>query len=206
MSGVKNKIQKGEHSQTREQILIEPLLPSFAICKVENYSQVDPSAAFCFPQKTDEENSLVCLSDQVPSNTTESQDGWRAFRIKGQMDFSLIGILSGIAALLADKGIRIFVISTFNTDYILVRKEDFEKAAEVLQEAGYSIQETPVDRTLDYYEKNASSFSESTLHIDFTKTQQMFLNCLSPRAHILDFGCGAYHFRGKDRDHLRRDY
>lgn len=46
-------------------------------------------------------------------------------------------------------------------------------------------------RTLDYYNKNASFFSESTLHVDFTETQQAFLKCLPAHAHILDFGCGA---------------
>ena len=138
---VYGQIQKEERSRAKEQIVIEPLSDSFAVCKVEDYSQVDPSAAFCFPQKTDEENSLVCLSEQVPDNTTEIQDGWRAFRIKGQMDFSLIGILSGIATVLAGKAISIFALSTFNTDYILVQKEDFSKAIEVLQKAGYSIQD-----------------------------------------------------------------
>ena len=56
------------------------------------------------------------------------------------MDFSLIGILSGIATVLAGKVISIFALSTFNTDYILVQKEDFNKAIEVLQKAGYSMQ------------------------------------------------------------------
>ncbi len=102
---------------------------------------MDPSAAFCFPQKTDEENSLVCLSEQIPDNSTELQDGWRAFRIKGQMDFSLIGILSGIATVLAGKAISIFAISNFNTDYILVQKDDFEKSIEVLQKTGYKVQD-----------------------------------------------------------------
>ncbi len=131
-----------------QMIVIEPLPYSFAVCKVEDYSQVDPSAAFCFPQKTDEENSLVCLSEQIPDNTTELQDGWRAFRIKGQMDFSLIGILSGIATVLADKAISIFAISTFNTDYILIQKDDFEMAIKVLQKAGYKIQDIVKEETI----------------------------------------------------------
>ena len=56
------------------------------------------------------------------------------------MDFSLIGILSGIATVLAGKAISIFALSTFNMDYILVQKEDFSKAIEALQKAGYSVQ------------------------------------------------------------------
>ncbi len=136
---VYGQIQKEERSRSKEQILIEPLPYSFAVCKVADYSLVDPSAEFCFPQKTNEENSLVCLSDQVPSNTTAFQNGWRGFRIKGQMDFSLIGILTGIAKVLAGKAISIFALSTFNTDYILVQEADFDKAIEALRNAGYSM-------------------------------------------------------------------
>ena len=136
---VEGQIRKEERSRAKAQITIEALPYDFAVCKVEDYSQADPSAMFCFPQKTDEENSLVCLSSQIPSNTTDLQDGWKAFRIKGQMEFSLIGILSGIAAVLANKAIRIYALSTFNTDYVLVDREDFEKAIEALRNAGYSI-------------------------------------------------------------------
>ena len=135
-----DQIQKAKRSRSREQILIERLPCTFAVCKVEDYSKVNLSGAFCFLQKTDEENSLVCLSDQIPENVTEVQYGWRAFRVKGQMDFSLIGILAGIATVLADEAISIFAISTFNTNYILVDEEDFEKAADVLKNAGYLMQ------------------------------------------------------------------
>ena len=101
---------------------------------------VDLSSVFCFPQKTDEENLLVCLTEQVPENVTYREDEWKAFRIKGQMEFSLIGILSGISTILAGKAIGIFAISTFNTDYILVKQEDFEKAIDALDHAGYTIE------------------------------------------------------------------
>ena len=64
---------------------------------------------------------------------------WKAFRICGTLDFSLIGILSRISAILAEHKIGIFAVSTFNTDYILVKKELFETALAALKEAGYSI-------------------------------------------------------------------
>ncbi len=130
----------GKNQEIKYKIKIEPLPYNFAVCKVEDYTQVDPSEIFCFPQKTDEENSLVCLSDSIPPNITDVQDGWRAFRIKGQMDFSLIGILSGIAAVLAKNAISIFAISTFNTDYVLVQGDDFEKAKDALRGAGYEVE------------------------------------------------------------------
>ena len=66
-------------------------------------------------------------------------DGWKAFRIQGVLDFSLIGILAKIATVLADNGISIFAVSTYNTDYVLIKKENYQKALEVLQTAGYKI-------------------------------------------------------------------
>ena len=109
------------------------------VCKVADTAAIDLSGEFYFIGKTDEELSLVIPTDAVPAETTERDDGWRAFRIQGVLDFSLIGILSKISGLLADAGIGIFAVSTFNTDYILVKKENFEKALGVLEVAGYQI-------------------------------------------------------------------
>lgn len=113
----------------------------FSVCKVEDYSLVDMNAEFCFTGKTDEENSLVCPIQDVPSNTTERDDGWRGFRVQGVLDFSLIGILARISDILARNEISIFAISTFNTDYVLMKKENFEKAINVLKDEGYIIAE-----------------------------------------------------------------
>ena len=106
---------------------IKPLDHEFSICRVKDYSQTDLQDEFCFTGKTDEECSLVCRTEYVPGNTVERDDGWRAFRIQGILDFSLIGILSRITGLLADHQIGIFAISTYNTDYILTKKEDFKR-------------------------------------------------------------------------------
>ena len=111
----------------------------FSVCKVEDYSQVDLNEEFVFAGHTDEELSLVCPTSLVPDNTTECNDGWKAFRIEGVLDFSLVGILSRISTCLADNSIGIFAISTFNTDYILIKDGDFEKAIEDLELAGYTI-------------------------------------------------------------------
>lgn len=110
-----------------------------AVCKVSDYSQIDITEPFVFTGSTDEEKSLVCPTTLVPWNTTEREDGWRAFRIEGILDFSLIGILSGISSILAKNSIGIFVISTFNTDYILTKSEKIDYAIEVLKTAGYSV-------------------------------------------------------------------
>ena len=111
----------------------------FSVCKVADYSQVDLDKEYVFTGRTDEEKSLVCITDNVPANVTERGDGWKAFRIQGILDFSLIGILSRIAGILAENEIGIFAVSTFNTDYILTKKEKYDKALEALKQAGYEI-------------------------------------------------------------------
>ena len=67
------------------------------------------------------------------------EDGWMAFRVNGTLDFALTGILSRISGLLADKGIGIFAISTYNTVYILFKRSNYEKALAILSDAGYDI-------------------------------------------------------------------
>lgn len=117
-------------------ITIETLNVKLSVCKVEDYSQVDISRPFCFTGCTDEENSLVCPTEMVPQNATERDDGWRVFRIVGVLDFSLIGILARISEILAKNGIGLFAVSTYNTDYILTKEENFNKALEVLESEG----------------------------------------------------------------------
>lgn len=69
----------------------------------------------------------------------DREDGWRGIRIQGVLDFSLVGILSKLSGILAENQIGIFAVSTFNTDYILVKAEDFERAIRVLATAGFAI-------------------------------------------------------------------
>ncbi len=118
---------------------IKKIYCDFSVCKVSDYSFVDLNAEYCFVGKTDEEKSLVCVTDKVPPNVIRRDDGWKAFRIQGILDFSLIGILSEISELLAKNEIGIFAISTFNTDYILTKKENYQKALDILDNAGYTV-------------------------------------------------------------------
>ena len=111
------------------------------VCKLADVSLIDLNREFYFIGKTDEELSLVCRTEETPTNTTERDDGWRGFRIEGVLDFSLIGILSKLSSILAQNSIGIFAVSTYNTDYILVKKENFDKALSVLAEAGYIIED-----------------------------------------------------------------
>lgn len=109
------------------------------MCQVADYAQVNWAAEFCFTGKTNEEFSLVCATADVPANVIRRDDGWKAFRIQGVLDFSLVGILFRIAALLAENSIPIFAISTYNTDYVLTKAGYYEKALDVLKQAGYMI-------------------------------------------------------------------
>ena len=111
----------------------------FTVCKLKTDSDIDVTKSFYFVGKTDEEISLVCKTEDTPADTLERDDGWRAFRIQGVLDFSLIGILSKISAVLAENKIGIFAVSTYNTDYILVKKENFENALNALREKGYTV-------------------------------------------------------------------
>ena len=113
----------------------------FSVCKVIDYSLVNMDAEYSFIGKTDEEKSLVCITDDVPSNVVKRDDGWKGFRIQGVLDFSLIGILSKITEILAENSISIFAISTYNTDYVLIKKENYQKALDILEHSGYEIVE-----------------------------------------------------------------
>lgn len=111
---------------------------NLTVCKVEALTDIDMATDIFFIGKTDEEISLVCKTDDTPRNTIERDDGWRGFCIQGILDFSLIGILSKLSGILAENRIGIFAVSTYNTDYILVKAENFERALRVLSNAGYT--------------------------------------------------------------------
>ena len=107
------------------------------VCKVNNVNDLDLKDPLYFIGRTEDGISLVCPTDTVPSRTLTREDGWRGFRIQGTLDFSLIGILSKISGTLADNGIGIFAVSTFDTDYILVKEKDLGRSVEALEDAGY---------------------------------------------------------------------
>lgn len=118
---------------------LEKLPYSLTVCKVNKITDIDTGSEFFFIGKTDEELSLVCRTEDTPLKTVSREDGWKGFRICGVLDFSLIGILSEISGILAENKIGIFAVSTYNTDYILVKEDNFEKALAVLASAGYEI-------------------------------------------------------------------
>lgn len=90
------------------------------VCKLKSTADIDLNHDFYFIGRTDEEISLVCKTEDTPVETLVCDDGWRAFRIQGTLDFSMIGVLSKISSILAANKIGIFAVSTYNTDYILL--------------------------------------------------------------------------------------
>ncbi len=109
------------------------------VCKVASVSDINLSDDFYFIGRTYEEISVVCETGKTPNNTTAREDGWKGFYITGTLDFSLTGILSELSGILAENKIGTFAVSTYNTDYILVKEENFERALSILAENGYTI-------------------------------------------------------------------
>jgi hypothetical protein len=120
-------------------MMLEKLPFELTVCKVERIADIDLQSAFYFIGNTGDELSLVCLTQDAPARTVEREDGWKGFRVQGQLDFSLVGVLSDIAGVLAGNGISIFAVSTFDTDYILVKADRFDEAARALASSGYDV-------------------------------------------------------------------
>ena len=118
---------------------IEVLKEEFCICKLGELSEVNFTRDFVFVGKTDEEISLVCDTESVPLDTLSVEAGWRGMRISMELDFSLVGIIARISSILAEEKIGIFVVSTYLTDYIFIKKENLKKAIEALKAHGYEI-------------------------------------------------------------------
>jgi len=91
---------------------------------------------------TGDELSLVCGAEPVPAGIKHTA-GWRALKVRGPLDFSLVGILAGISGVLAEAGVSIFAISTYDTDYILVRGAQLETAIAALDGVGHEVNRSP---------------------------------------------------------------
>lgn len=115
----------------------------YAISKLDKYDKIPAWInfdSFFSITNTDEEFSIVCEEKFVPKNII-SDLGWNILKIVGPLDFSLVGILSNISSILAKEGISIFAISTYDTDYILVKSDKIDQTIEVLKRSDYEIVE-----------------------------------------------------------------
>lgn len=119
-----------------ELLLLQESLTVFQVSSLETIDfQISPLNV----SVTAEEISVVAPTIHVPTSTLNREDGWRMFKIKGVLDFSLVGILSNVSSLLANEQISIFALSTFNTDYILVKYDKVDKAIRALRTNGFEV-------------------------------------------------------------------
>ena len=116
------------------------LLPdNYSICRLGPAADIPPWAMagdFFSITRTEAELSLVCSQEVVPDGV-QCEKGWRCIMVIGPLDFSLTGILASLTASLAEAGISVFAISTFDTDYLLVSADNLNRAVLKLQEAGH---------------------------------------------------------------------
>lgn len=122
------------------------LLPeTFAICRFHPGTPLPKwvqTNSFFSLTNTPEEVSLVCLMEAIPSDVNADRD-WRCFKLQGPFPFSLVGILNSVTVPLAQANLGIFAISTYDTDYILVKKDALSQAVSILTEAGHTIRMHP---------------------------------------------------------------
>jgi hypothetical protein len=113
----------------------------FAVCKLradENIPSWALPDSFCSITRTPDELSIVCSQERVPAGV-QAVRGWRSLKVEGKLDFTLVGILSSLTSSLAHVGIVVFVISTYDTDYVFVKEGDLDRAVAALRNAGHDV-------------------------------------------------------------------
>lgn len=118
------------------------LLPGrLTVCRLNEDDPVPEWAKggrFLSITRTASELSIVCDEELLPEGPTR-KDGWRSLVIDGQLDFSMVGILAELSGVLAEVGVSLFVISTYDTDYLLVQSDDLDRAIVALRESGHRV-------------------------------------------------------------------
>ncbi len=132
-------------------ILTLQLLPGgYAVCRLDR-SEATPRWAeggpFVSVTRTDAEQSIVCPQEAVPSGVV-AEKGWRCLRVKGPLGFGMTGILASLAGPLASSGVSIFVLSTYDTDYLLLQERDLERGLHALERAGHAVERQPAAQPL----------------------------------------------------------
>ena len=126
-------------------LTIITLEKSYAICRLEPRAAVPDwavSATFCSVTRTKNELSIVCEAARVPPEV-KAERNRRVLRIEGPLAFELTGVLASVALPLANAGISIFSLSTYDTDYLLVSDQDLQETTRVLEAAGHEVRRSP---------------------------------------------------------------
>ena len=82
---------------------------------------------------------MVCETRAIPANAIAAEAGWNAFRIKGTLDFGMVGVIAKISEILAYAGVSLFVVSTYNTDYVFIKSYDYERSIALLRKNSYTV-------------------------------------------------------------------
>jgi uncharacterized protein len=127
----------------RQHIPLTVLPDHYAVCRLNSNDQVPPWAAsstggLSSISRTGDELSIIVVDSLAPRNVRCERD-WRAFKVRGPIPLNLIGVIAGLAGTVANAGVSIFALSTFETDYVMVKHVDLERAERALRRAGYPI-------------------------------------------------------------------
>jgi hypothetical protein len=113
----------------------------FAVCRLradENIPSWALSGSFCSLTRTPDELSIVSRQELVPEEV-EAVGGWKSLKVEGKLDFNLVGILSSLTSSLAEAGISVFAISTYDTDYLFIKERDLDRTVAALRKAGHDV-------------------------------------------------------------------
>lgn len=142
--GKRKRADRHKFNNMNPQMLSLKILPDrMAVCRFAPTAQLPEGldkSGFYSITRTEEELTVVCAEASVPSRAL-SEGGWRCFKIQGPLDFSETGIIFSLSKPLAESGIPVFVVSTFDTDYFMVKEKDLVKAIEALTAAGHQLKE-----------------------------------------------------------------
>jgi hypothetical protein len=125
-------------------LTLQRLAGVYAVCRMEAGAPPEWALAalrdgpFASLTRTPDELSLVCAEMQVPPGV-RCERGFACLKVAGPLDFALTGVLAGLAAPLAQAGISLFAVATYDTDYLLVRQADLDAAVAALRAAGHSV-------------------------------------------------------------------
>jgi hypothetical protein len=120
----------------------------YSICSLtpeEPLPDWDIGEGFYAYVRTDEEQSIICQTSQVPPGITQEAD-WCCFAVEGPLEFSQVGVLADLLHPLASAGVPVFVVSTYQTDYIMIKQEQQDTARKAWNKAGHMVQDLPLHK------------------------------------------------------------
>jgi hypothetical protein len=134
-----------DQADSLRRLKLATMKETMAICRMEPHEGIPAwvvESPFYAVIRTEDELSLVCPEERVPQEI-KSDRGWCCLKIQGPMALSETGVLASLTGPIAEAGISVFVVSTFDTDYLLIKKKNLVRATRVLRQAGHSFRQKP---------------------------------------------------------------